>query len=210
MLCPILLDSCAKCCVCIKVLVHEVFYLGWQCIKEVIFDHQPAFLQKATVDQVGWKSVKAVSLHFQLSQLHQLANLVRNGSDAVLPQVQNLQLCALVKLLWQHFHAVPRHGKVLQVLEGGDLGGNDVDGIVANVQDPELLQREESRWQRLQFVVGKVQHLQVLHQADGGRDGDDLVVPQLQAGQTLQVLEANHLLDGANVVGFQVEFLQVG
>ncbi|TNN72809.1 hypothetical protein EYF80_016920 [Liparis tanakae] len=54
-----------------------------------------------------------------------------------------------------------------------------------------------------------MERLEVLDVADRHGNGDDLVVPKFEARQSLEVLEADDLLDGTNVVGLQIQFLKV-
>lgn len=98
-------------------MIQCFFDFEWQGVKKVILYNKPAFLEQATLAQLGWQAVQAVPLQLQLGELGELTNSVWEGGDAVLPQIQSPQLNAFKQLFWQDVHFVPRDMQMLQVLE---------------------------------------------------------------------------------------------
>ena len=84
----------------IYVLIQCFFDFEWQGVKKVIFHNKPAFLEQATLAQLGWQAVQAVPFQLQLGELGELTDLLWEGGDAVLSQIQSPQLNAFKQLFW--------------------------------------------------------------------------------------------------------------
>lgn len=108
----------------IYVLIQCFFDFERQGVKKVIFHNKPAFLEQATLAQLGWQAVQAVPLQLQLSELGELTNFLWEGGDAVLPQTQSPQLHTFKQLFWQYVHLVPSDMQMLQVLKRSYFYGN--------------------------------------------------------------------------------------
>lgn len=117
----------------IYVLIQCLFDFQWQRVKQLVFYNKPAFLEHPTLAQLGWQAVETVALQLQLSELGQLTDLLRQGGDAVLPQVQSPQLHALKQLFWQNVHFVPCDVQMLQVLEQTYLYGDRGNVVIADI-----------------------------------------------------------------------------
>jgi len=107
-------------------------------------------------------------------------------------------------------HSVGRHSKVLQVLQEADVRRDAGQVVVAEVQVTQLPAVEELGRNLLDLVPVQVEALQVGERADLDGDVGDLVVPELEAHQSVEMLEADDLLDGLQVVVFQIDLLQTG
>lgn len=105
-------------------------------------------------------------------------------------------------------HSVGRHRKVLQVLQEADVRRDAGQVVVAEVQVTQLPAEEELGRNLLDLVPVQVEALQVGEGADLDGDVGDLVVPELEAHQSVEMLEADDLLDGLQVVVFQIDLLQ--
>lgn len=117
----------------IYVLIQCFFDFEWQGVKKMVFHNKPAFLEQATLAQLGWQAVQAVALQLQLSELGELTNLLGEEGDAVLPQIQSPQLHAFEQLFWQNVHFVPGDMQMLQVLKQSYFYGNRRNVVVAHV-----------------------------------------------------------------------------
>lgn len=105
-------------------------------------------------------------------------------------------------------HSVGRHSKVLQVLQEADVRRDAGQVVVAEVQVTQLPAEEELGRNLLDLVPVQVEALQVGEGADLDGDVGDLVVPELEAHQSVEMLETDDLLDGLQVVVFQIDLLQ--
>lgn len=105
-------------------------------------------------------------------------------------------------------HSVGCHCKVLQVLQEPDVRRDAGQVVVAEVQVTQLPAEEELGRNLLDLVPVQVEALQVGEGADLDGDVGDLVVPELEAHQSVKMLEADDLLDGLQVVVFQIDLLQ--
>lgn len=188
-------------------MADTLLHLHRQCLEEMVLHNQAVFAQQAAVSKLGRQSVQTVSSQLQLSELDQLTDGLWQHGERIVPQTQHFELGASEQRLGQHLQLVGVDGEVLEVMKETHVWREQCDGVVAHVQVPQFRQSEQGRRQGLQFIVGEVERLQRLDLADGGWDGDNFVVPQFKARQPLEVLEADDLLYGSDVVRFQVKFL---
>lgn len=108
---------------------------------------------------------------------------------------------------WQHLDSVSRNCEILEVLKESDVRRDAGQVVMAEVQVPEFPAEEELCGDLLDLIPVQVQSLQVGERADLDGDVGDLVVPEFEAHQSVEMLKADDLLDGLQVVVLQVNLL---
>lgn len=123
-------------------LIDALFDLHWKRVKEVILHNEAASAEEAALTELCRQTIQTVSLKFQVCQLGQLTNFLRNGGDTVVAEAQVPQFGALEQLLGDYLNFVACNGKMLEVLQETNLQWYYHYGVVAYVEVPQLEERE--------------------------------------------------------------------